>query len=125
MSQVLRRPEINTEEFISSGFADDIPAISKIRSLGSEKLRSEIVQQIDIDLKYEGYFQRQEEEVRKFEVYEGMRIPEHFNFAALKSLSSEGREKMNRVRPASIGQASRISGVTAADISVLMVHMRK
>ena len=125
MSQVLRRPEINTEEFISSGFAADVPAISKIRSLGSEKFRSEIVGQIDIDLKYEGYFQRQEEEVRKFEVYEGMRIPEHFNFAALKSLSSEGREKMNRVRPASIGQASRISGVTAADISVLMVHMRR
>ncbi len=125
VSQILRRPEINTEEFLSSGFADDVPVIVRIRSLESEKLRREIVQQIDIDLKYEGYFQRQEEEVRKFEAYEEMRIPGGFNFAALKSVSSEGREKMNKVRPASIGQASRISGVTAADISVLMVHLRK
>ncbi len=125
MSQVLRRPEINTEEFLSSGFADDVPAIAKLRSLGSDKLRSEIVQQVDIDLKYEGYFRRQEDEVRKFELYEGMRIPGDFDFAALKSLSTEGREKMKKVGPASIGQASRISGVTASDISVLMVHLRR
>ncbi len=125
MSQVLRRPEIDTAEFISSGFADGVPAISKIRALGSEKLRDEIVQQVDIDLKYEGYFRRQEDEVKRFELYEGMAIPGDFNFATINSLSSEGREKMKKVRPASIGQASRISGVTASDISVLMVHLRK
>jgi tRNA uridine 5-carboxymethylaminomethyl modification enzyme len=124
-SRILSRPEISTEEFISSGLADDLPALARIRSTVSERLQREIVQQVDIELKYEGYFRRQEEEVRKFEVYEEMRIPESFDFAALKSLSTEGREKMKKVRPASIGQASRISGVTASDISVLMVHLRK
>lgn len=124
-SRILRRPEILMEEFLSSGLADDLPVFMKIRALGSERLRREVFQQVDIELKYEGYFRRQEEEVRKFETYEAMRIPERFDFAALRSLSSEGREKMSRVRPASIGQASRISGVTAADISVLMVHLRK
>jgi tRNA uridine 5-carboxymethylaminomethyl modification enzyme len=124
-SRILRRPEMLMEEFLSSGLVDDLPAISKIRALGSERLRREIFQQVDIELKYEGYFRRQEDDVRKFETYEAMRIPERFDFASLRSLSSEGREKMNRVRPASIGQASRISGVTASDISVLMVHLRK
>jgi tRNA uridine 5-carboxymethylaminomethyl modification enzyme len=124
-SQILRRPEIITEEFLSSGLADDVPAIARIRSLPGERLNREIIRQVDIELKYEGYFRRQDEEVRKFEAYEAMRIPERFDFATLGSLSSEGREKMSRVRPVSIGQASRISGVTASDISVLMVRLRK
>ncbi len=124
-SQILRRPEINTEVFLSSGFVDAVPAIPTIRSLPSAKLREEIIRQIDIDLKYEGYFQRQEEDVQRFETHEARRIPESFDFGSISSLSSEGREKMSKVRPASIGQASRISGVTAADISVLMVHLRK
>jgi len=84
------------EEFLSSGLADDLPAVLKIRALGSERLRREIFQQVDIELKYEGYFRRQEDDVRKFETYEAMSIPERFDFAALRSLSSEGREKMNR-----------------------------
>jgi tRNA uridine 5-carboxymethylaminomethyl modification enzyme len=124
-STILRRPEIMMEEFLSSGLADGLPVFSKIRSLASDRLKREIFQQVDIELKYQGYFMRQEEEVKKFETYEAMRIPERFDFAAISSLSSEGREKMHAVRPVSIGQASRISGVTASDISVLMVHLRK
>jgi tRNA uridine 5-carboxymethylaminomethyl modification enzyme len=124
-SRILRRPEIMMEEFLSSGLADGLPVFSKIRSLASDRLKREIFQQVDIELKYQGYFERQEEEVRKFETYEAMKIPERFDFAAISSLSSEGREKMHGVRPVSIGQASRISGVTASDISVLMVHLRK
>ncbi len=124
-SQILRRHEISTEDFLSSGFVDGLPAISRIRALGSAKLKQEIIRQIDIDLKYEGYFQRQEEDVKRFEAHEEKRIPESFDFGSISAISSEGREKMTKVRPASIGQASRISGVTAADISVLMVHLRK
>jgi tRNA uridine 5-carboxymethylaminomethyl modification enzyme len=123
--RLIRRPEISLEEFLSSGLADGLPVVERVRALGSERLKREIWQQVDIELKYEGYFRRQEDEVKRFETYEAMRIPERFDFAAIRSLSSEGREKMGRVRPASIGQASRISGVTASDISVLMVHLRK
>lgn len=99
--------------------------MKQIRSIVPEKLRNDIIEQINIELKYEGYIRRQEEDVRKFDIHELMRIPEDFDFARIRSLSSEGREKMMKVRPVSIGQASRISGVTAADISVLMVHLRK
>jgi len=124
-SRLLRRPEINIDDFLSSGFVDHSPVIQNIRGLVSEKLRQEIIEQVGIEIKYEGYFRRQEDEVRKFDLHERQRIPVNFNFARIKSLSSEGREKMKKVRPVSIGQASRISGVTAADISVLMVHLRK
>jgi tRNA uridine 5-carboxymethylaminomethyl modification enzyme len=124
-SRIVARPGIDIGDLLDSGILDDIPAVAKVRSLGSGHLRNDILRQVDIDIKYEGYFRRQEEEVRKFETYEGMRIPESFDFTAIRSLSSEGREKMKKIRPASIGQASRISGVTASDVSVLMVHLRK
>lgn len=125
IGRLLRRPEVSLPEFLSAGLADDIPAIARLHATPDGRLRDEVVTQIDIDLKYEGYLRRQEEEVRRFEAFEEMRIPESFDFGALRSLSSEGREKMRRVRPASIGQASRISGVTAADVSVLMVHLKR
>lgn len=123
-SRILRRPEIGLEDFLLAGMAGDHPVIGKIRSLDSDRFRREIIRQVEIEIKYEGYFRRQEDEVRKFDVHESHRIPEDFDFGRITSLSSEGREKMKKVRPVSIGQASRISGVTAADISVLMVHLR-
>ncbi len=124
-ARILRRPEIPLGDFLSAGFADSDPVLRKIKQLESENLRREIIEQVDIEIKYEGYFRRQQDEVRKFDVHEGQRIPDDFDFARIKSLSSEGREKMKKVKPVSIGQASRISGVTASDISVLMVHLRK
>jgi len=124
-SRILRRPEIDLQDFLASGYGGDHPVMKQIRSIVPEKLRNDIIEQINIELKYEGYIRRQEEDVRKFDIHELMRIPEDFDFARIRSLSSEGREKMMKVRPVSIGQASRISGVTAADISVLMVHLRK
>jgi tRNA uridine 5-carboxymethylaminomethyl modification enzyme len=90
-----------------------------------EKLRKEIIEQIDIELKYRGYIVRQEQEIDNFKKFESMTIPEEFDFAEVRSLSSEGKEKLARIRPRSIGQASRISGVVASDVSVLMVHLRR
>jgi tRNA uridine 5-carboxymethylaminomethyl modification enzyme len=125
LSQILRRPEIDIHAFLDSGLMDEDEVFAQIGTDTGATLRREIIEQIDIDLKYEGYFRRQEEEVKRFETYEEMLIPGNFDFSKIKSLSTEGREKMGKVRPASIGQASRISGVTASDVSVLMVHMRK
>lgn len=88
------------------------------------RLRNEVLEQVEIELKYEGYIARQIEQVEKFEQYESQRIPEDFDFASVKSLSTEGREKLTKVRPSSIGQASRINGVTPADVSVLMVYLK-
>ncbi len=111
----------------------DLAAMTPLRShpytMSLEKghdrrFRDEVLEQVEIELKYEGYISRQAEQVEKFEQYESRRIPEDFDFLGVKSLSTEGREKLARVRPTSIGQASRISGVTPSDVSVLMVILR-
>jgi tRNA uridine 5-carboxymethylaminomethyl modification enzyme len=83
-----------------------------------------VIEQIEIELKYEGYIKRQKEEVDKFNRFDSLQIPQEIDYHRVKSLSTEGREKLVKVQPVSIGQASRISGVTPADISVLMVYLR-
>ena len=80
--------------------------------------------QIEIELRYEGYIQRQFEQVENFEKSESVEIPEVFDFNKIKSLSTEGREKLAKIRPVSSGQASRISGVSPADISILTVYIK-
>ena len=85
---------------------------------------AEIAEAIEIETKYEGYIKRQVEEVQRFRKIEEIRIPE-IKFAEVAGLSAEIREKLENVRPASIGQASRISGVTPAAISMLMVHLKR
>ncbi len=79
--------------------------------------------QVEIELKYEGYIERQRREVEKFRRLEEKPIPEKFSFSRIKHLRFEAREKLERVRPRSIGQASRIAGVTPADIQLLLVHL--
>jgi len=90
----------------------------------TERIAVEVVEQLEIEIKYDGYITRQQEQVLKFERLESHVIPNEFDFENVRSLSSEGREKFSRVRPTSIGQASRISGVTPSDISVLLVHLK-
>jgi len=87
-------------------------------------LAPEVAAQVEIELKYEGYIERQQREVDKFRRLEDKRIPAKFDYGRLKQLRFEAREKLERVRPASIGQAYRIAGVTPADIQLLLVHLR-
>jgi tRNA uridine 5-carboxymethylaminomethyl modification enzyme len=82
-----------------------------------------VAEQAEIELKYEGYIERQANEIAKFRRLEDKTIPAKFDYARLKHLRNEAREKLQRVRPASIGQASRIAGVTPADIQLLLVHL--
>ncbi len=82
------------------------------------------LEQIEIEIKYDGYIQRQQELISKMDKLEDVLIPLNFNFLNIKSISAEGREKLNKVKPRSIGQASRISGVTPSDISVLLVYLK-
>jgi tRNA uridine 5-carboxymethylaminomethyl modification enzyme len=82
------------------------------------------LRQVDIDLKYEGYFRVQHEMIARAATMEGHAIPASFDYSRLRALSSEAREKLAEFRPASIGQASRISGVSPADISVLLIALR-
>jgi tRNA uridine 5-carboxymethylaminomethyl modification enzyme len=84
-----------------------------------------IARQVEIEAKYAGYINRQREDVRKFEEAENMLIPEGLDYARIHSVSTEGRMKLERLRPSSIGEAARIPGVTSSDVSILMVYLKR
>ncbi|MBI4535708.1 MAG: tRNA uridine-5-carboxymethylaminomethyl(34) synthesis enzyme MnmG [Ignavibacteriae bacterium] len=116
--KILRRPEINLAELIT---IESLGEDQRLKVLTTDK---EAMERVEIEVKYEGYLRRQEEQAALFQRHEGISIPEDFDFSKVKSLSAEGKEKMRLVKPTSVGQASRISGVTPADISVLMVNLK-
>jgi tRNA uridine 5-carboxymethylaminomethyl modification enzyme len=118
LSNILKRQDVNLGDLLQLEFfrSDSVPIEAAIRK--------DVVRQVEIEIKYEGYIKRQFDEIEKFERLESMEIPENFDFDRVKSLSREGREKLIKVKPRSLGQASRISGVSPADISVLMVYLR-
>ena len=80
-------------------------------------------EQVNIEIKYEGYIRRQKQQVAQFKKLEGKKLPENFDYGQVKSLRMEAVQKLNQIQPATVGQASRISGVSPADISVLLVYM--
>ena len=85
----------------------------------------EVAARVEYDIKYEGFIVQQQKEVAKFRHLENIRIPAGFDFAAIRSLSHEAREKLRRFRPETLGQANRISGITPAAVSILMIYLRK
>ena len=86
---------------------------------------ADVVEQLEIQHKYEGYIKRQEESAKKFAQGEGQSIPPDFDYDGVPGLSVEIREKLQQVRPRSLGQAARISGVTPAALAVLMVYLKR
>jgi tRNA uridine 5-carboxymethylaminomethyl modification enzyme len=109
LAKILSRPEINYQ---------DLPK-------QNESLSTEVVQQVEITIKYAGYIERQELEVEKFKTLEDKMIPGAFDFTTVPSLRLEARQKLSKIRPATVGQAARISGVSPADISILMVCLKR
>jgi tRNA uridine 5-carboxymethylaminomethyl modification enzyme len=91
----------------------------------NELLSEEVIQQVEIAIKYAGYIDRQELEVVKYKNLEDKGIPDTFDFAVVPSLRHEARQKLTQIRPATIGQAARISGVSPADISILLVSLKR
>ena len=124
ISQLARRSETLLEEIFSLEVLRSEPFINNLIENVDERLYKEILEQIEIEMKYGGYISQQQEQIARFESLESLIIPDGFNFEKVKAISTEGKEKLLRVRPSSIGQASRVSGVTPADISVLIVHLR-
>jgi len=112
LSELLRRPEISYS---------DLGLFYK----KNVKVPSEVGEQVEIQIKYEGYIKRQEQEIEKFRKLENRKIPEGINYEEIIGLSNEVREKLSKIRPGSLGQASRISGVTPAAIAILMVHLKR
>jgi len=108
LAQALKRPEISFET-ISDAFDLDMP--------------ENILEEVEIQIKYDGYIKREKSHVKRFKEMEGKKIPVAFNYDQVPSLSNEVRGKLNRFRPVSLGQASRISGVTPAAVSILMIEL--
>ncbi|HUL43942.1 MAG TPA: tRNA uridine-5-carboxymethylaminomethyl(34) synthesis enzyme MnmG [Bacteroidota bacterium] len=121
---IARRPEVNINDLLAMTSVQEEAYVSQLKDLRDERLISEILEQVEIEMKYDGYIARQEEEIELFKRHENISIPHEFDFSAVKALSAEGREKLQRIKPYSLGQAARISGVTSSDLSVLMVHLR-
>jgi len=82
-------------------------------------------QQVEVQIKYEGYLKRQTSEIARFARMERRQIPVDFDYEVIKGFSTESRHKLNTIRPASVGQASRIPGVTPSDISLIMVYLER
>ncbi len=113
MAQILRRPEMDFARVWSLGEFDNEP------------FSDDVIAQVETSLKYEGYLKRQEEGVQRFARMEQAAIPTDFDYARIRGLSREVREKLASVRPQSLGQASRIPGITPAALSLLSVHLKR
>jgi len=118
IAKLCKRPELSIREVLDLIVNDVDPLVGTLLNNGKA------LEQVEIELKYEGYIKRQYEMVERMEKYESAKIPLTLNYANIKALSTEGREKLNKVKPRSIGQASRISGVTPSDISILLVYLK-
>lgn len=113
---VLTRPGVKIEGLIE--------ASAELKEK-SHLLDQEILEQVEIQVKYEGYIQKEQDLAMKMMRLDNITIPDHFDYSKIQSLSSESREKLSNQRPQNLGQASRISGVSPADVSVLMVFMAR
>jgi tRNA uridine 5-carboxymethylaminomethyl modification enzyme len=89
-----------------------------------ESISNKVARQVEIEIKYEGYIKRQMEEIESFKNLERMDVPEDFDFAVVHGLSNELKEKLSEIKPASLGQASRIDGMTPAALTVLMIALK-
>ncbi|MDR4891732.1 MULTISPECIES: tRNA uridine-5-carboxymethylaminomethyl(34) synthesis enzyme MnmG [unclassified Chryseobacterium] len=112
-AQFLTRPNITLEKL------DEIDSIKEVSSQYSDEVR----EQAEINIKYKGYIEKEKENVAKLNRLENIKIPEDFDYTKLSSLSAEAKQKMSNVRPKTIAQAGRISGVSPADINVLLVYL--
>ncbi|MCF8459989.1 MAG: tRNA uridine-5-carboxymethylaminomethyl(34) synthesis enzyme MnmG [Flavobacteriales bacterium] len=115
---LISRPEIDLPSMIN-----EIPSVAKIVHSVSNNL--EVIEQVEIQAKYSGYIQKEQDSADKILRFEGINLKLDFDYNKLESLSAEARQKLTKIRPKSIGQASRISGVSPSDISVLLVHLGK
>ena len=112
LAELIKRPELDYERLAPL-------------DAGRPSLPADVCEQVNIEIKYEGYIKRQMQQVIQFKKTEGRHLPENFDYSQVKSLRLEAIQKLNKIQPATIGQASRISGVSPADISVLLVYFAR
>jgi tRNA uridine 5-carboxymethylaminomethyl modification enzyme len=116
-ARLLRRPQVT--------FADLLGLLSPADRERMESAPPEVVEQLDLHARYEGYIRRQMAEIKRHRATETLQIPGDFDYRPLEGLTYEAKDKLGRIRPTTLGQASRIPGVSPADISVLLVHLHR
>ena len=116
IKNILKRPNISIEDIIE---------LIDTKKIKTDQFTNEVLIETEAIVKYEGYIKRQQKHIDKIIKNETIKIPKRFNYKDIKSISNEGREKLNSIRPETLGQAMRISGITPADISILSVMLIK
>jgi len=119
LADLLRRPEIDLAKL------SQLPLPEELLSAVEDLAASSVCDEIQLEIKFQGYIERQREQVERFKKMEAVKLPEDLDYASMSGLSNEVVEKLSTIRPLSLGQASRISGITPAAISVLQVHLRR
>jgi len=119
LERLILRPQVKLVELIKRSIRGN----ELISSLGKRVF--EMIESAEIKMKYNGYIEREKDVAEKIKRMNELKIPDDIDFAELKSISTEGRQKLSRIRPETIGMASRISGVSPADISVLLIYLGK
>ncbi|MFZ9527401.1 MAG: tRNA uridine-5-carboxymethylaminomethyl(34) synthesis enzyme MnmG, partial [Schleiferiaceae bacterium] len=112
LRSLVSRPQLDLTGLRAQHNAPDEPAASEL-----------VWEQVEIDEKYRGYLEKEQEQVQKLKRLESVRIPEQFDFEKITALSIESRQKLKKLKPETVGQASRVSGVSPADIQILLVHL--
>lgn len=116
--ELLRRPGVRVEDVLSRPEATEA-------GLAELSARGEFARRVEAEVKYAGYLKRQEARALELHRSRAVRIPEEVDYGAVPGLSAEGREKLSRIRPADLGQAAAIPGITPADLAVLLIHLRR
>ncbi|MDT8990330.1 tRNA uridine-5-carboxymethylaminomethyl(34) synthesis enzyme MnmG [Curvibacter sp. APW13] len=131
LADLLRRPGVTYETLVGMEGgrfvnADLLPAVSReTNPVHEESLRAEVQEQVEIAIKYAGYIDRQKGEIERAAYYENLRLPADLDYMQVSALSIEARQRLNKHRPETLGQASRLSGITPATISLLLIHLKK
>ncbi|VAW28787.1 tRNA-5-carboxymethylaminomethyl-2-thiouridine(34)synthesis protein MnmG [hydrothermal vent metagenome] len=118
LATVLLRPQVNLSSLIAANTA-------LLNRVSGNKIEKEIIEAVEIQVKYEGYIKKEEEIAKKMNKFETIVLKDDFDYNQLTSISYEAREKLTKIKPKTIGQASRISGVSPSDINVLLVYLRR
>jgi tRNA uridine 5-carboxymethylaminomethyl modification enzyme len=134
LAELLRRPEVGYADLMSMAdgrFANpDLPLTAGqgdglVAAPAQDVFVQSVIEQVEIAIKYAGYIDRQKEDVGRAAHYENLRLPESLDYMQVSALSIEARQRLNKQRPETLGQASRMSGITPATISLLLIHLKK
>jgi len=129
LAELLRRPGVGFDQVaeLAAVSRPDEPHVSRetLRKELGEGDADRVIEQVEISLRYAGYIDKQNEEVERTAAYEALKLPDDLDYAKVTALSFEVRQTLSRHRPATLGQASRMSGVTPAAVSLLLIHLKK